>query len=280
MGARTRVPFTGSGSSVLPAYQNMTPGQFLLSPNGRFKLLLQVDGNLVIQDNGVTVWVANENQPYTMTTRLRRKDPTAFYVQYGAFLEDRVRMRVWLTQNSTFTNNDQWNRTHLILQDDGNIVLVDSLAVWNGTGGIPLVPGSISSVVFPIGTELVKGQVHQAGASKIAFQADGNVAAYGPGGNLVWSTNTQNRGATRAVFQADGNFVVYGANNVPLWQSRTAGYPGAVLRLQPNGGVAIVNDNPVWARFGFEPTYRHIRIINVDNGVWVTKDIFTWPKQQ
>ncbi|SDQ68336.1 D-mannose binding lectin [Pseudomonas sp. UC 17F4] len=276
MGARTRVPFTGSGSSVLPAYQTMSPGQFLLSPNGRFKLLLQQDANLVIQDKGVTVWVANESQPYSMTTRLRKKDPTAFYVQYGAFLDDRVRMRVWLTENSTFTSKDQWNRTHLILQDDGNIVLVDSLALWNGTGGIPLVPGSIDSVVFPAGTELVKGQVYQAGASKISFQADGNVAAYAPGGALVWSTKTQNRGAQRAVFQADGNFVVYGANNTVLWQSGTAGSPGAVLRLQPNGGVAILQEKPVWARFGFKPTYRHIRLINVDNGNWKTKDIWSW----
>lgn len=60
MAGRTRTPFQGSGTSILPAYQTMTAGQFLLSPNGRFKLLLQADGNLVLQDNGAVVWVANE----------------------------------------------------------------------------------------------------------------------------------------------------------------------------------------------------------------------------
>ena len=66
MAGRTRTPFQRSGTSILPAYQTMSPGQFLLSPNGRFKLLLQADGNLALQDNGVVVWIANETTPYTL----------------------------------------------------------------------------------------------------------------------------------------------------------------------------------------------------------------------
>ncbi|BCJ05575.1 MULTISPECIES: putidacin L1 family lectin-like bacteriocin [unclassified Pseudomonas] len=274
MAGRTRIPFNGVGTSVLPAYQTLSAGQYLLSPNQRFKLLLQGDGNLVIQDNGATVWVANEQQPFSSSIPLRnKKAPLAFYVQYGAFLDDYSRRRVWLTNNSTFTSNDQWNRTHLVLQDDGNIVLVDSLALWNGTPAVPLVPGAVDSLLLAPGSELVQGMVYGAGASKLVFQGDGNLVAYGPNGAATWNAGTQGKGAVRAVFQGDGNLVVYGAGNAVLWHSHTGGHASAVLRLQANGSIAILDEKPVWARFGFQPTYRHIRKINPDQK---PIDIWTW----
>lgn len=75
MAGRTRIPFNGVGTSVLPAYQTLSAGQYLLSPNQRFKLLLQGDGNLVIQDNGATVWVANEQQPFSSTVPCATRRP-------------------------------------------------------------------------------------------------------------------------------------------------------------------------------------------------------------
>ncbi|KAA0996819.1 putidacin L1 family lectin-like bacteriocin [Pseudomonas sp. ANT_J12] len=274
MAGRTRTPFQGSGTSILPAYQTMTAGQFLLSPNGRFKLLLQADGNLVLQDNGVVVWVANEAQPYSSTVPLRYNVAPQFYIQYGAFLDDPVRKRTWLSNNSTFTSEDQWNRTHLVLQDDGNIVLLDSQAIWNGTPSIPLIAGANSSVVIGGPNEIARGIPYFSGDSALIFQGDGNVVVYGPNWSIRWASYTQNKGAVQAVVQADGNFVVYAANNVPLWNSGTAGQPGTVLRLQPNGGFSIVKETPVWARFGYQPTYRPIRLI--DGSSFKTFDIWTW----
>lgn len=274
MAGRTRIPFQGSGTSVLPAYQTMTAGQFLLSPNGRFKLLLQADGNLVLQDNGTVVWVANEKQPYSSTVPLRYQVPSQLYVQYGAFLDDPIRKRTWLTDNSTFTSDDQWNRTHMVLQDDGNIVLIDSVAIWNGTPSIPLMPGANASVIFSSPVELAPGIPYFSGDGALIFQGDGNVVNYGPNWSVRWSSYTQNKGAVKAVFQADGNFVVYAANDKPLWNSGTDGHPGAVLRLQPNGGLAVIKDTPVWARFGFQPTYRPIRLF--DPNSFRTFDIWTW----
>ncbi len=274
MATRTRTPFNGSGTSILPAYQTMTAGQFLLSPNGRFRLTLQADGNLVLQDNGAVVWVADDKQPYSSTLPLRYNVPPQFYVQYGAFLDDPIRSRTWITNNSTFTSDDQWNRTYLSLQDDGNIVLLDSLAIWNGTPSIPMVPGANSSVIFSGPTELTQGVSYVAGDGFLIFQGDGNVVNYGPNGTVRWASYTQNKGAVKAVFQADGNFVIYAANNQPLWNSGTAGNPTAVLRLQPNGGLAVVKDTPVWARFGFQPTYRPIRVFDANS--FKTFDIWTW----
>ncbi|AKV07006.1 MULTISPECIES: putidacin L1 family lectin-like bacteriocin [Pseudomonas] len=274
MAGRTRIPFQGSGTSILPAYQTMTPGQFLLSPNGRFKLLLQADGNLVLLDNGAVAWVANEAQPYSSTIPLRNNEATQFFIQYGAFLYDPARARAWLSNNSTFTSEDQWNRTHLILQDDGNIVLVDSQAIWSGTPSIPPIAGSNASVVISGPAELARGMPYFSGDSALIFQGDGNVVVYGPNWSVRWASYTQNKGAVKAVMQADGNFVVYAANDVPLWNSGTAGHSGVVLRLQPNGGFSVVKETPVWARFGYKPTYRPIRLI--DGSSFKTFDIWTW----
>lgn len=242
----------------------MSPGQFLLSPNGRFKLLLQADGNLALQDNGVVVWIANETTPYTSTIPLRYQVPVQLYVQFGAFLDDPLRGRTWLTNNSGFTSEDQWNRTHMALQNDGNIVLVDSQAIWNGTPSIPLDPGG-GAYLFGGTTDLQMGVPYFAGDGALIFQGDGNVVNYGPNWSVRWASYTQNKGAVRAVFQNDGNFVIYAANNVPIWQSGTGGHPGATLRLQPNGSLAIVQETPVWARFGFTPTARRRKVYYPDN---------------
>ncbi|HCS44228.1 MAG TPA: hypothetical protein DIW52_15605 [Pseudomonas sp.] len=43
-------PFQASGTPVLPPNQTMSSGQYLMSENGRFQLVLQADGNLVIYD--------------------------------------------------------------------------------------------------------------------------------------------------------------------------------------------------------------------------------------
>ncbi|QQX60927.1 putidacin L1 family lectin-like bacteriocin [Pseudomonas chlororaphis] len=264
MAGRTRTPFQRSGTSILPAYQTMSPDQFLLSPNARFKLLLQADGNLALQDNGVVVWIANETTPYTSTVPLRYKVPVQLYVQFGAFLDDPLRGRTWLTNNSGFTSEDQWNRTHMALQNDGNIVLIDSQAIWNGTPSIPLDPGG-GAYLFGGTTDLQMGVPYFAGDGALIFQGDGNVVNYGPNWSVRWASYTQNKGAVRAVFQNDGNFVIYAANNVPIWQSGTGGHPGATLRLQPNGSLAIVQETPVWARFGFTPTARRRKVYYPDN---------------
>ncbi|WP_434602098.1 hypothetical protein [Pseudomonas sp. Z4-7] len=60
-------PFKASGSPQLPPNQTMSPGQYLKSSNGRFRLILQADGNLVIKDGEAIVWTAGDKQPYSVT---------------------------------------------------------------------------------------------------------------------------------------------------------------------------------------------------------------------
>ncbi|KVV01755.1 MULTISPECIES: putidacin L1 family lectin-like bacteriocin [unclassified Pseudomonas] len=273
MAARTRIPFQHNGSSILPPYQTMSAGQFLQSPNGRFKLVLQPDGNLVLQDNGAQVWVADASQPYSNTLVLRQKIPSAFYIQYSAFLDDPSRKRTWASVNTTFTDKDQWNRTHMILQNDGNMLLVDFGSLWNSNGALPPDPAAVDALVFPAETALEIGKFYVAGASRLVFQADGNLVVFGPAGGAIWASHTQGQGAVRAVMQADGNFVLLNAANGVVWQTGTAGRTGAFARLQPNGGFSIAFELPVWARFGFTPVLKPRRVFYPDHG---TGPLPTW----
>jgi hypothetical protein len=134
------VPFNGSGSSVLPPNQFMTPGQFLVSPNGRFVLALQADGNLVIKDNRVVVWVANRDQPYSLTLAGNRLTDVRFYVSNSAFLHDVHGRRKWIAESSHSRDKSLWFHSHLSIQDDGNMVIYDNRngdLCWARFGFVP-----------------------------------------------------------------------------------------------------------------------------------------------
>jgi hypothetical protein len=49
----------GGGGAMLRQGESLYPGQCRTSPNGQVRLCLQADGNLVAQQNGVTIWAAN-----------------------------------------------------------------------------------------------------------------------------------------------------------------------------------------------------------------------------
>ena len=71
-------PFQTSGTPLLPPNQMMSPGQYLMSENGHFRLVLQADGNLVIKEGETIVWMADSNQAYSKT--LQRKKCASVFI--------------------------------------------------------------------------------------------------------------------------------------------------------------------------------------------------------
>ncbi|WP_068581083.1 MULTISPECIES: putidacin L1 family lectin-like bacteriocin [unclassified Pseudomonas] len=269
-------PFTNNGNPVLPPRHFMVPGQYLESPSKRFKLLLQPDINLALYDNGALAWVA-DNNPYTTTSRNPNNDlVNCFYVHTTGILVDHSRGRAWMTTNGVPVGGDKGSaeRTFVQVQDDGNLVIVESVPFWASNAAL-LPDFTQPSLAIPGGTTLEVDKRYVVGGTTMVFQSDGNfVVSNGPLG-VLWASWTQNKGATRAVMQTDGNFVIYGANNTPLWYTGTAGQPGAELKLQANGRLSVVKELPVWARFGYTPTVRPRRRViypgsTIEN--WKVKD--------
>ncbi|VVN04423.1 hypothetical protein [Pseudomonas fluorescens] len=66
-----------------------------MSENGRFQLVLQADGNLVITDGGAIVWVADDNQIYSKTLHPKKmREPLQFVISNSGFLYDPSRRRL------------------------------------------------------------------------------------------------------------------------------------------------------------------------------------------
>ncbi|MEV6613249.1 hypothetical protein AB0N31_05085 [Streptomyces sp. NPDC051051] len=91
------------------------------------------------------------------------------------------------------------------------------------------------------------GEEVAAARIRLVLQRDGNLVAYDETGQARWATRTLGTGA-RADFQTDGNLVVYDAQNQAVWASRTSGHESAVLKLQSDGNIVILEGETVlWA---------------------------------
>ena len=139
--AITYTPFQASGSPVLPPNQMMSPGQYLISLNGRFRLLLQADGNLIITDNGAVVWIADGSQTYSRTLHPKKmREPLMFVISNNGFLYDPSRRRLWIAESTHSSDKSLWYNTSMVIQDDGNLVIYDQRTgnlCWARSGFVP-----------------------------------------------------------------------------------------------------------------------------------------------
>ena len=139
--AITYTPFQASGSPVLPPNQMMSPGQYLISLNGRFRLLLQADGNLIITDNGAVVWIADGSQTYSRTLHPKKmREPLMFVISNNGFLYDPSRRRLWIAESTHSSDKSLWYNTCMVIQDDGNLVIYDQRTgnlCWARFGFVP-----------------------------------------------------------------------------------------------------------------------------------------------
>lgn len=249
--------FTGSGGPILPAHTKMTPGQFLKSPSQRFQFILQTDGSLVIYDNGVAIWSAQEREPFYRYSQPAEDKSAGNYVatQYDMLFNDVTRNRRWSATTTSPLGDDLLlasYRTYLSLQDDGNLVLNDTFPLWITYKSWDAFSLFSTDLIFKPGESIVQNQRYQAGVNFLQFQADGNLVLYNSSNIPLWNSKTAGSGADHAVMQEDGNFVIY-AGSKAVFNTQTGGNPDAYLRIQSNGVLSVVIDKPVWARFGFTP---------------------------
>jgi hypothetical protein len=266
-----------NGLSILNPKTEMVFNQYLDSPNKRFRLIFQEDSNLVLWDGTDPVWAGNADVPYSGEVYPKRgmtAKVSIAYLNYALCVSDNQRSRLWSTDNSTPPDKDTTAamlRTFLQLQDDGNIVIIDAIPVWASKKSIPVTP-DLPAVMIPPGTMIYPGDSFTVGNSNLVFQGDGNLVLYGENGVVLWASYTHEKGGAFAAMQADGNFVVYNQAGVAVWHTQTDGYPGSYARIQENGSFSIVTQKVVWARFGFKPNIKPVKVFYPNNGEWKTFD--------
>lgn len=226
--AETQPPAPGP-TDRLGTAQTLTAGQQLTSPNGRFRLTLQTDGNLVLYPaTGPALWSTRTAGSGAVRLVLQPDGNAVLYPATGR--------AVWSTK-TVGTGGVQ-----LRVQDDANVVLYPAAgrAVWS-TGT------AIQPVGRATGDRVLRNQQLTAGQSitspngryRFTFQPDGNAVVYAPGNRALWSSRSAGTGGTRVVLQTDGNLVVYTASGRAVWSSGTAGRGGVRLTVQDDGNLVL-----------------------------------------
>lgn len=229
------------------------PDESLLSTNGKYRLLFQFDGNLVIyaNDGREAIWSAGSDGVCSSNggggvAQLRRDGNLVVYCKNGAFS--------W--QSGGYYVEDY--PYILNIDNNGNVATktffgyttwqTDSYvnALWSAPNGVMLSDESISVRDPYWGTKLT-----------LIMQMDSNLVLYNDG-QPHWSTGTDvicGGNGAKAILQTDGNFVVYCSHGTVAWASNSAvgdsRGPFKLSILSGNGNIVIreQNGNTIWSRF-------------------------------
>jgi glucose/arabinose dehydrogenase len=228
-----------SSAASAPVPQTLRSGQSVASDSGRFLLVMQGDGNLVVYDRGVgPIWATYSRTPGSYL---------AVQSDGNVVVYDLSGRAVWATMTYSPTP------TQLVMQDDGNLVLyAGTRPLWD-SHGFTGVRGRTLQAGQTVVQGLAPGAVatSSSGQWSLVMTTEGALALQTDGNFRHWSSFTTEPNASLVV-QADGNAVVVGAAG-PLWSTSTADYPGAVLYLQDDGNLVMYSLDGVarWDRFGY-----------------------------
>jgi hypothetical protein len=217
------VPIWGATGILVPN-QSLAVGHSITSPNGKYKLTMQTDGNLVEYDGSAAAW-ATATSTAGSTVVMQSDGNLVIYSGTTA---------KWASNTSGNTN------ASLVLGDNGALQ-IDSAAgvpIWGAVGIlVPNAPMAVNqSILSPNHTY------------KLTMQADGNLVEY-DGSTAAWATATSTAGST-AVMQSDGNLVIY-SGATAKWASNTSS-TDASLVLGDNGILSIdsTSGTAVWGAVG------------------------------
>ncbi|GAB3696062.1 DUF4241 domain-containing protein [Saccharopolyspora tripterygii] len=212
----------------------------LTSENGRFTLVHQDDGNIVLYENETlrAWWASNTCGAESAFCALRESDGLALFSPGGR--------RIWSTGATR-------PAATLVVQDDGNVTIadVDGEPVWSSESA-PSVPGGPAAT----GDRMLPGQTlgrqsltSESGRTTLVHQDDGNLVLYSnEGRGALWASDTQFRGTGRCKLLDDGDLVLYDRRGQVVWSTDTSGNPGAGLLVGDDGlELRTTDDVVVWS---------------------------------
>ena len=241
--SQTPAPPTASGDDMQPG-EVLPPGFSIRSPDGRYALVYQGDGNLVLDGPAGPAWASDTGG--TSVGAVAMQDDGNLVVR------DAGSAAVW----GSGTGGNPGSR--LVVQDDGNVVIYGpgGGAVWATDTAVAPVPATASGDDMRPGEVLPPGLSIRSpnGRHALVYQGDGNLVLNGPAGP-AWASNTAGRSVGAAVMRGDGNLVVQDASTAAVWTSGTDDHPGSRLVVQDDGNVVIYRPDgaAVWATDTAQP---------------------------
>ncbi|WJK34501.1 hypothetical protein [Solwaraspora sp. WMMA2065] len=237
--------------SQLNADTTMYAGEYILSPDGRFGLLMQTDGNLVaygpspcgaprpnICQGPYDWWASNTNGQPGSRVVMQSDGNLVIYrpdgsVAWASNTKDSDATRVMVTNQGHF---------HLARRDGSTVMTLTGLSEQKS---------SLSYAgTMPAGYRLTTlrylsspNEVYH-----LMQQQDGNLVLYGPGTSVLWSSGTHQivvggMSVRETRMQPDGNLVVYdnsAADAAAVWASDSVGAgPSPELVLRDDGNLVL-----------------------------------------
>ena len=232
-------------------YTRFDPGKYystdcIYSPTGKYKLLYQPDGNLVIyRSDGTSVWASK-------TSGLESLD----YFRCPLILDQNGRLRIETGTNKTKVIMDPKHskKTYLCLSNNGKMVIKDSQthkAIWalGGPRKTSTNHDIFKNYFSNSWSYFEYKKTYTAPSSiyspnlrfKLVLQSDGNLVSYdGMHGNMVWASKTNGKGITKLSVQSDGNVVLRTEAGKAVWSTGTFNVKARVFLCIDNKGIALL----------------------------------------
>ncbi|MEJ0072826.1 MAG: curculin (mannose-binding) lectin [Candidatus Saccharibacteria bacterium] len=215
-------------------------GDYIQSPDGRYTLVMQSDGNLVT---------------YSADTAAIWNSGTAGYPGSYATLQNDGNLVVYDKNGNALWNTYTYTQGPSVLkmQSDGNLVVYrnsDNAYTWASWTQF-----NNYQVNNYIGTQIASGTTLYAGdyirspdyRYTLVMQEDGNLVVYSANRyTALWSSQTWNNPGAYATLQSDGNLVVYDKNGKALWNTYTYTQGPSVLKMQSDGNLVVYRNSDGW----------------------------------
>lgn len=204
--------------------QTLASGRSITSPNGRYSLVMQQDGNLVAHaPGGRVLWHSRTWGHPGASMSVQYDGNLVVYATSGRAL--------WHSGTYRYPTPSDVPYVYLRLQDDGNAVLYRE-------GGPALWWSGWDRTGLTVGQGLVRGQqlTSANGRYHAVLQADGNLVVYGPGSRPLWFNGAY--GSDRLQLERNNNLVTWWSS-VVTWQTSGFQDPGARAVVQDDGNLVL-----------------------------------------
>jgi hypothetical protein len=204
-------------------------GHYLRSPNGRYELLQQTDGNAVVYR------ISDKTPLWSTETGRHRGAYLDFQYNGNMVVYDRAHKPLWNAMVTGGTGGV------LDMQNDGNLVIYSHAkkSLWNW---------KVDSTRMRPGEKLTAGHSRLSANRqyRLWMQSDGNLVL-GHAGKSFWTTKTAGHPGASFSFQSNGNLVVHSVLGTVLWQSKTHGHMTSLL-VQTDGNLVLyTGKKSVWS---------------------------------
>ena len=213
-------------TSTLAKGKRLAPGAALVAPDGRTRLTMQTDGNLVLRSPSAALW----------TSRTAGRPGAALNLQTDGnlVLRDAQGVARWTSGTRDVAT--------LTVQSDGNLVARTAGGVARWTTGTTYPAKPPTTTPSPNSAGPWKSADKRFGAG---MQSDGNLVLRFAGSatpDVLWSSRTNGHPKAALAVQSDGNLVIRESGRV-LWSSGTAGHPGAVPSMTRDGNFVVASSS-------------------------------------